>query len=399
MRPLIVLPVRMHQDLPLSGLGTGRTDSLFRLVLNLELRTFVAEVNPTGDDSWPRIWTYKRRNFPYPVPMMLGWALPYAQAKTAEQANAILAQCEPYARNLVAALHELPDDRRDWTPDAATNLRAITNHADGLPADAYAPPRGRFGEPRPPGITHGVLDAAEWAALAPDQVSPGWATLDDAGLDQVASDLASKPAPPTEIIGRLRAYYKRVEVEPPPHLAALFGLGLDPVHPAAAQASVYLVGVRAWLEKHRQEQKDGLGIISAEEWYAQHPPEWLNHVADDDRLARAVREDTEQAAAPPEDGGAGRALVGAHEYLVAMRAEARDAKRAEAQQAGLDAVAARKHAESMARYRNSLLLLIDSWNDPTDGEPGRGRVSRLAELGGISREAARQLLALNTPED
>ncbi len=175
-----------------------------------------------------------------------------------------------------------------------------------------------------------------------------WALADDATLDQAAEEIAAR---------------------------------LDPRQHALPEASraYKVISVRSGLYYFRRAAAAELKVVQAAGWYAAHPglgervqPGWSEAEFEE------LHQDEARAAA-----GEGLALVGFLPHALRVRDQLRAQTRQELRRR---AAAAAQHSTPRLRTAVAgLLLEVDSWGDPADGDDDRD--ARLGELAGMSPEA------------
>lgn len=347
-----------------------------RVELDLATRTLriVADPNHHGpieqgyeDQPFPESWVH-HHEFPVPMPAHMTW--PIKGHLTADQAERLIAVMAPHAR--VICDERVPVTGRaaggyDWSLRTAAAVRAIdafaSNWWHSLDPNSVVGPewteRHEYSFP-------GLLAMPDALAATPELEDGAWAAMHDAALDEAAAHLA-----------RFAPYDLREQWITAAHLSD---------HDLPRSVPIYLVGVMATLYERRAELAGDLEPCDESEWFAQNPAR-LNEVDDsttDEELSRLIEAEERAAAA------AGKRLLGAGYYLVATREQHRERVRAELDAAAQTAEDLGERKKQADRRRSALLLRVDSWDDPADGEEHK-RNAELARRARISRQAVREL--------
>lgn len=347
-----------------------------RVELDLEARTLrmVADPDRRGvveqgyvDQPFPGSWVH-HHDFPVPVPMHMTW--PIKGHLAADKAERLLAVMAPHARVILD--ERVPVTGRaaggsDWSLRSAAAVRAIdafaSNWWHALDPNSVTGPDWTAREKY---SFRGLLDMSDALAATPDLEDGGWAAMHDAALDEAAGRLA-----------RFAPYDQREQWYTAAHLT-------DERYPHTVP--IYLVGVLATLYERRAAMAGDLEPCDEAEWFAQNPA-GLDAVDDsttDEELSRLIEAEERAAAA------AGKRLLGAGYYLVATRGQHRERVRAELDAAAQTAEDLADRKKKADRRRSALLLRVDSWDDPADGED-HNRNAMLARRARISRQAVREL--------
>lgn len=303
-------------------------------------------------------------DFPTPVPSRIAWLV--RDHLDPEQATRLLALIAQQAEVILTELVPVPERAAggyDWSLRAAAAVRIIdsftSNWWHALSETSVVNAAWT--------IEHytkfeGLLDMDDALDAVPELADPEWAVMPDAELDEAAAKLA-----------RLAPYSPRDRWLDAAHLAD---------HSMPKNVPVYFVGVLRTLYRLRQEQAGALTAYDASHWFSQR----LTHLAGvtddtpDAELARLAEAEDRAAASD------GKRLLGALPYLQAVRQEHRNRIRLELTATGQRAADMASHYQRVRSTRAALLLRVDSWNDPDDGDD-TNRNATLARMAGISRQA------------
>ncbi|MET9263770.1 hypothetical protein [Amycolatopsis sp. NPDC004079] len=318
-------------------------------------------------------------DFPVPVPGHMTWEI--GQHLTPDEAEQLLELIAEQARVILREL--VPVEGRaaggfDWSLRAAAAVRVIDSFAlnpwhalsETSVTDA-AWTIEHYYEFR------GLLDMTDALAATPELGSPEWAVMTDAELDEAAARLA-----------RSAPWDLREKWLDAAHLQNSRPPGSTPI---------YLVGVLATLYRLRAEQAGALVPADASAWFAARTTRLavVDDCTDDAELAQLAQAEERHAAA------AGKLLLGAPAYLAAIRAGHRDRVRQELVATGRRAADIAGTYKKIRSSRAALLLRVDGWGDPQDGDE-TNRNALLARLAGISRQAVLSLreraLAVNAAD-
>ncbi|MDH6129391.1 hypothetical protein [Kitasatospora sp. GP82] len=247
----------------------------------------------------------------------------------------------------------------DWTPTAASYARLIATLVKGI--RYYLPD----GQPAKDNLQRALDERAStekryitWSQLHQlnPHLAPGELALaGDAELDAAAREVTSR-------------------------LYGSYGHDLLLPESVGRPFTLLVTSARIGLHEFRRDAAEGLRVVDATDWYADHPgvearmqPGWT-----DEDLANLLQPDEERTAA-----NAGVRLVGLPTYLTQRRTLQREQARAELRR--LAGLATHNSTPQRRRAVAGLLLTIDGWDDPADGTEDRDQ--RLGDLAGMSPEA------------
>lgn len=320
-------------------------------------------VQPDPENTWVHWYS-----FPTPVPMHMTWLV--SGHLTATQAENVLHAVAARARVLLNTLTPVPQRHAggyDWTRPAAAAADSIS----GIALNPYRAANCEIASewPSPGAVFEGLATLEDALKAAPDLAPNGVAVMTDAELDATAERLTRHSAPYTPNRESLQR-------------AANIDLSLSWTH----NSPVYLVGCLAGLYRMRAEQADGLAPVDARKW-AETMGRDLSQVTDntpDERLAELAA--AEERAAADE----GLLLLGAADYLAEVRAAAREKTRKALALLGEHTKDLEYRYEMARASRAAMLLRVDAWNSPEDGDE-MNRNATLGALAHMSRQAVASL--------
>lgn len=313
--------------------------------------------------SWMHRW-----DFPVPVPSHMTWEI--SNHLTPDEAEQLLGLIAEQARVILSDL--VPVEGRaaggwDWSLRAAAAVRAIGSFCRNTHSALSA--TSTYGAAWMTENSYkfqGLLDMTDALAATPELASPEWAVMTDVELDEAAAKLARTA--PYELRGQ---WFDAAHLEESalPH-----------------SVSIYLVGVLATLYRLRAEQAGALTPTDASVWFTEHTTQLtaIDDCTSDAELAKLSQAEERRAATK------GKRLLGAQAYLTAVRTGRRDRIRQELTSTGQRAANLAGQYKKAQSSRAALLLRIDGWGDPQDGDESN-RNAMLARLAGISRQAVLSL--------
>lgn len=323
-------------------------------------------VQPDPENTWVHWYS-----FPTPVPMHMTWLV--SGHLTATQAEALLRVAATRARVLLANLTPVPErfaGGYDWTREAAAAAESLSSMA--LNPRHYLDSEAPAEWPPPGAVFSGLVTLADALDAAPELAPKGVAVMTDAELDAAAERLTRRNVP-----------------HGPNHTALQQAANIDLTKSWTHNQPVYLVGVLAQLYRMRAEQSGGLTPIDAARWFEVmgRDTSQITDSTPDEVLATVAA--AEKRAAADE----GLLLLGGFDHLAGVRANRRAQVREELAALGLYTQEMADRYEQARAQRAAMLLRVDAWGDPADGEDGKNRDATLAAMACMSRQGVAALRA------
>ena len=322
-------------------------------------------VQPDPENTWVHWYS-----FPTPVPMHMTWLV--SRYLTAIEAENVLHAVAVRARVLLSTLTPVLERHAggyDWTRTAAAAVDSISAIAMNPYHAAHCEIAREW--PSPGDVFEGLATLEDALKAAPELAPTGVAVMADAELDATAERLTRHSAPYT--LPNREALQRAANID----------LSLSWTH----NSPVYLVGCLAGLYRMRAEQSGGLAPVDARKWAESGGAVGHTQVTDntpDERLAELAA--AEERAAADE----GLLLLGAADYLAEVRAAAREKTRKALALLGEHTKDLEYRYEMARASRAAMLLRVDAWNSPEDGDE-MNRNATLGALAHMSRQAVASL--------